>query len=240
MDSSALEDELALLEAMYPEEVTYDTRSSEVTYVQKYTHANLRLRIPPGYPSTALPDVISASGVQKQDLREQIRRIEKELLLGEPALDAIIAGFQELAASVGENDKRIIDSNADHANGGRMRPSSEEPADKKLTTIVWLHHLLATSKRKQVLAPPLPGVSGVSKPGYPGILIFAGPAGSVRQHVQELKQLKWQAFQVRYEEEEEWKLTHGAGVIEVETMGEVVKAIGEKRKDEFMGVMRMK
>ncbi|KAJ9637671.1 hypothetical protein H2201_006817 [Coniosporium apollinis] len=240
MDSSALEDELALLEAMYPEEVTYNTKSSEVTYVQANTYANLRLRIPPGYPSTALPDVISASGVQKQDLREQIRRIEKELLLGEPALDAIIAGFQELAASVGENDQRRIDSNADHANGGRMRPSSEEPADKKLTTIIWLHHLLATSKRKQVLAPTLPGVSGVSKPGYPGILIFSGPAGSVRQHVQELKQLKWQAFQVRYEEEEEWKLNHGTGVIEVETMGEVVKEIGQERKEEFMSVMRMK
>ena len=106
--------------------------------------------------------------------------------------------------------------------------------------IVWLHHLLNTNKRKQALSPSLPGVSGITKPGYPGVLIYSGSSEAVHEHVDALKQLNWQAFQVRYESDEAWTFTHGEGIKEVEAMKDVVAEVGSSNKDHFMEAMRMK
>jgi hypothetical protein len=43
--------------------------------------------------------------------------------------------------------------------------------------------------------------------------------------VNELKAQNWAAFQVRFEEEVEWKFAHGEGVKEVESMADVVKLL---------------
>jgi hypothetical protein len=113
------------------------------------------------------------------------------------------------------------------------------------TVIIWLHHLLATSKRKQSITPEgsyASSIAGVTKPGYPGVLLFTGPAQAVNLHVQTLKSLRWQAFQVRYETDKTWELRHGKGIIEVETMGEIVAELADVvgGKDAFMEAMRIK
>jgi hypothetical protein len=79
--------------------------------------------------------------------------------------------------------------------------------DAKQTTIVWLHHLLNTNKRKLALSPTDHAVSGISKPGYSGVLIFSGPASGVKGHVNVLKQQNWTAFQIMYEDESEWDVS---------------------------------
>ncbi|KAL2429953.1 hypothetical protein ABEF95_013460 [Exophiala dermatitidis] len=88
------------------------------------------------------------------------------------------------------------------------------------TVIIWLHHLLALSKRKLAVTPSTTahthtttgtlsssssssGISGLTKPGYPGIMIFSGPRDLVDAHVAQLKGLNWQAFQVRYDSDED-------------------------------------
>ena len=122
-------------------------------------------------------------------------------------------------------------------------PNSSETTDGSesgdATVIVWLHHLLNTNKRKLALSPD-PSVSGITKPGYPGVLMYSGPAKAVREHVNELKGQNWAAFQVRLEEAEAWEFSHGKGVREVEAMGDVVAAVGEARKAEFMQAMKIK
>lgn len=80
----------------------------------------------------------------------------------------------------------------------------------------------------------------MTKPGYPGVLVYSGLANAVHEHVDALKHLNWQAFQVRYESEEEWTFAHGAGVKEVEAMKDAVAEIGLERKERFMDAMRMK
>lgn len=73
------------------------------------------------------------------------------------------------------------------------------------------------------------------------------------EHVSELKAQNWQAFQVRYEEEEVWELSHasgegggdgdgkGRGIREVESMAEVVAGIvGEERREMFLRVVGVK
>jgi hypothetical protein len=159
---------------------------------------------------------------------------------GDSCLDAVIAEFSELL-DVLESDK---------CEESRQREALEEQANSTVseqgkTVIIWLHHLLATSKRKQALSPEgldSASITGITKPGYPGVLIFSGPAAAVDTHVQALKHLRWQAFQVRYEAYETWEFKHGNGIIEVETLGEVVTELEKvvKGKETFMEALKIK
>ena len=99
---------------------------------------------------------------------------------------------------------------------------------------------MASSKPRKMALSPAESVSGVTKLGYPGVLVFYGPANAVREHVDELKGQNWAAFQVRMDSTEAWEFAHGEGVKEVESMGELVAEIGEARKEEFMQIMKIK
>lgn len=245
MDSptpSRLENELALLTAMYPDATTHHPASSELKYTSPAGAGGvLHLRLPSDYPDSAtLPDVISAVDASKTDLRTRTTAAVHALNLprGEEVLDAIISAFDGVLEDGGV-ECSLASSGQDGATG--------EDADAKKTVVVWLHHLLNTNKRKLALSPPS-GVSGLTKPGYPGVLVYSGPAGAVGQHVEALKSQNWQAFQVRYEEGVEWVFEHGKGVREVESMSDVVKGVegpegdgkGEGQRVEFLRAVGIK
>jgi hypothetical protein len=227
-EPSRLEMEVELLEAMFPEQATYDSKARELKYTQG--GAILQLRLPESYPESGLPDVIAASNAAKTDIRTATKSAIKDsgLIEGEEALDAIIAAFQQVI----ESD--ITDQNVNQSS------SHTGDTDSVKTVIIWLHHLLATSKRKLAISPST--LSGLTKPGYPGVMIFSGPALAVTEHVNTLKAENWQAFQVRYEEDVLWKFGHGKGVKETETMGEVVKGVEGKagQKEEFLKAVGIK
>ena len=218
--------ELDLLEAMYHGQITFVEKSRELKFV--YQVAALSLRLPDCYPGSGFPDIISANDISKNDLRNTVREAINDLALveGEESLDAIIAHFRE-----------IVSQGSIENNGVKFLSSGDQVPGAK-TVVIWLHHLLATSKRKLALNPALPGISGITKPGYPGVMIFSGPVTAVNDHVNTLKQENWQAFQVRYEEEGQvWEFAHIRGIREVETMGEVVKSIevdGAEQKNDFL------
>lgn len=224
-----LEAELELLEAMYPDQITYGSKTRELKYTS--SEGTFTVRVPSGYLSSELPEVLSAS-IGRDDARQEVKRLTQSLSAGEEVLDSLIAAFTELA----EARTREVENEGQSASEGL---SSSEGNAASATVIIWLHHLLNTNKRKLALSPP-DGVSGITKPGYPGVLIYSGHAKSVQEHVAELKQQNWQAFQVRLESEDEWVFAHGRGVREVEGMRDVVGALGEARKEAFMEAMRMK
>jgi hypothetical protein len=232
-NTTRIENEFALLEAMYPEEVVYIEKSKEVQY--NHAGSSLLLRLSDAYPQSEKPQIISATNSNKMDLRDKLKAAIASLPTGEEALDSFVNAFRELldaeeaeAASKGHSNYRTSNGIANlHRDA------------KKQTTIIWLHHLLNTNKRKLALSPLNDEVSGISKPGYPGVLIFSGSASAVQEHVNILKQQNWAAFQVRYEDATEWKFEHGSAVKEVESMAEIVKDIGD-RKDEFLDAMRMR
>ena len=203
-----LQAELALIEAMYPGQIAFNGKAGEVKYSS--SEGSFTLRLPAGYLDDRLPEVLSASS-GRVDLREQMRHHLQSCIPGEEVLDYVISAFKELSdsQSTSETVDRVENGKSQAVNGGNS---------SRATIVVWLHHLLNTNKRKQSLSPPSPDVSGVTKPGYPGVLIFSGPAKDVHEHVNELKQLNWQAFQVRLESVEHWSFSHGTGVKEVETM----------------------
>ena len=221
-----LANELELLNAIYPGQIHYDERGREVSY--KHEPASFQLRLPYDSLISALPDVLSAS-MGKSGLREQLKQRIVACNLGEEVLDSVVLSFTELV------DSSPIDNDNEH------RPSEDEGRedDSKATIVVWLHHLLNTNKRKLALSPPS-RVSGVTKPGYPGVLIYSGPAKPVHEHVNELKQQNWQAFQLRLKTEDEWTFAHGSGVKEVEAMKDIVAEVGLSHKEAFLEAMRMR
>lgn len=221
--------EIDLLESMYPDQATFDHKSQELSFTTG--NASLQLRLTHGYLVDCLPTVLAASA-GKQDLRNSIKERISGQATGEEILDSIIMTFIETVESLDTSDNVEIDA---------TELTSQE--DTKTTIIVFLHHLLNTNKRKLCLSPSGHSVSGVTKPGYPGVLIYSGPSVAVHEHVNELKAQNWQAFQIRSElEGEEWDFKHGNGVIEVEAMGEVVAEVDVQpgRKEVFMEAMRMK
>lgn len=231
-----LETELELLEAMYPDQTHYDPKSRELKFSHD-NHASLLLRLPESYPELGLPDIISATDAAKNDLRTRVRVAVKDVGLAEggEVLDAIVSAFQQVIAFA----PATSDASSDTMAGADITPK---------TVIVWLHHLLNTNKRKLALSPPpsTPPVSGITKPGYPGVLVYSGPSAAVTEHVNTLKAQNWQAFQVRYEEEELWHFAHGAGVKEMESMSEVVKGVelegatGKRQKEELLKAIGIK
>lgn len=227
-EDERLQAEIELLEAMYPDQVSYRARPREMKYTSP--QGSFTLRMPSGYLTDELPEVLSASAA-KEDARTQLQQRIQTLSPGEETLDSLIAMFVELTEQQASEAQETIRS--------ERSKTSEASPQARLTVIIWLHHLLNTNKRKLALSPAA-GVSGITKPGYPGVLIYSGPAKLVQDHVFELRQQNWQAFQVRLESDEEWRFSHGDGVKEVEAMKDVVSAVGEKRKEEFMEAMRMK
>ena len=209
-----LETELELLQAMYSDQTHYNPNSRELKFTN-HGHCSFLLRLPETYPDSGFPDIISATDAAKNDLRLRLREAVAELTLleGEESLDAIVATFE-----------RLIESASSHLN---QPQNASATSDTPKTTIIWLHHLLNTNKRKLALSPPSssPPVSGLTKPGYPGVLVYSGPSLAVTEHVNLLKAQNWQAFQVRYEEDELWHFAHGTGVKEVETMSDIVKGV---------------
>lgn len=225
-----LEAEISLLEAMYPDQVKFKSKAGELRFSSE--SASFTLRLPAGYLKDELPEVISAS-FGRSDGRQLLKKSISDCPVGEEILDSIINSVDELA----ESDEIDEPNNHEPSN---FKDIHRGNGNGKATVIVWLHHLLNTNKRKQALSPPSSDVSGITKPGYPGVLIYSGPSTGVHEHVNELRQLNWQAFSVRLESDKEWTFQHGTGVKEFETMKEVVADLTEDRKEIFMEAMRMK
>lgn len=221
-----LSTELSLLEAMYAEQFEYNPKGRELTCTTSQG-AILKLRLPDEYLTTALPEVISAS-VGRADVRDAVRAQIQGYETGVEILDTVLSSFNDLAEEVENSQSASTD----------QKSVQDYDTDKSATVIIWLHHLLNTNKRKLCLSPAT--LSGITKPGYPGVLVYSGPARDVHEHVNELKGQNWAAFQVRHESEDLWEFAHGKGIVEVEAMKDVVTGVGEKRKEEFMEAMRMK
>ena len=226
--AQATDDEIALLQSMYPDEVRWDQRSLQLSL--KLANGTLELRLSDAYPSKSLPFIIAARGQDGIDIRARANQIVTNQSTGEPCLDTIVIEFIDLVDGLSAGTEAAQEA---------QQPSSSTARTK--TVIIWLHHLLATGKRKLALSQAST-ISGITKPGYPGVMIFSGPSDLVEAHVQELKQQRWQAFQVRYEADETWSFAHGHGIVEVESMGEVVADIAgsSDQKDAFMQVMKIK
>ncbi|KAI8633632.1 hypothetical protein F5Y19DRAFT_470873 [Xylariaceae sp. FL1651] len=246
-----LEAELDLLLAMYPESLNFSSKSRELkySYFENYniskSPAVLLLRLPDTYPLNGSPQIISASGFFKEDLRSVTKAAFQsiEAPAGEEVLDALLFAFKELVLSQAK-----LSQNADSQRMSQPQSGRDNVLPDR-TVIIWLHHLLNTNKRKLALNPSMASsrISGIVKPGYPGMLIFSGEGGAIDSHVSELRNQRWQAFQVRYDTNElkdrpePWKFKHGMGIREVEFMSDVAQGIiGDVQREIFLSSIGVK
>ncbi|KIY00630.1 uncharacterized protein Z520_03293 [Fonsecaea multimorphosa CBS 102226] len=263
--SARLEAELSLLEAMYPGNITFDSRSRDVHYTPSEDFPKKQ------YPERGSPEVISACDRSRNDIRDRMRRAIDALGVGEigegvEVLDQVINIFEEVISETSSNStpNAGAESKGNQQNVVGDRKAGSPP--KSRTVVIWLHHLLATSKRKLAVNPttmtlpatatatspgtstPINAISGITKPGHPGIMVFSGPRDLVASHVRELKALNWQAFQVRYDSDDshggpdEWAFSHDQGkIVEVESMAEVVRGIvREEHRQLFLKAVGVK
>lgn len=240
--AARLDAELALLAAIYPGETAFEARARELRFRPS---GSLVLRLPDNYltdtaSASSLPEVLSAHDERGADVSGGMRAQIATCAPGEEVLDVLLAGFVEECQ---QRSARASDANEANDEIAATNDTDTAPC----TVVVWLHHLLAQSKRKLALMPtsadaPGDGVAGVTKPGYPGVMVFSGPARAVRAHLAELRAQRWQAFQVRLEMEgSQWTFAHGIGVVEVESMGEVTRAIeGKDARAAFLEAMKIK
>ncbi|KAI1270656.1 hypothetical protein F5Y18DRAFT_369103 [Xylariaceae sp. FL1019] len=246
-----LESELELLLAMYPESLSYSDKARELRYSYLAEDPNSRapatliLRLPDSYPLEGFPEVILATDHQKEDLRSDTKAAFQATAspTGEEVLDALLLAFQELVSSHNNLSETAINRAEHH------EPDQTASLPMNKTVIIWLHHLLATGKRKLALNPSMGGskMSGITKPGYPGVMIFSGERSLVDAHVSELRNQRWQAFQVRFDSDdlkadsEPWQFGHGAGIREVESMSEITQNfVDDKHRETFLDAIGIK
>ncbi|KAI1274120.1 hypothetical protein F5Y07DRAFT_226172 [Xylaria sp. FL0933] len=240
--------ELDLLLAMYPESLSFSPKARELKYSHVDDDSNakslavLTLRLPDTYPLSGAPEVISATGHNKEDLRSATKAVfsSLEAPAGEEVLDALLLAFGNLVSS----QESLHEDTAI-----RATEQSKPSGTANRTVIIWLHHLLNTNKRKLALNPSMAGskISGVTKPGYPGVMIFSGGRSAIDSHVSELRNQRWQAFQIRYDTDNDavpseiWQFKHGTGICEVGSMSDVVQSIVDPQLREiFLGCIGVK
>lgn len=233
------EAEVELLLAMYPDQIDWNPAQQQLRYTSD-NGAVLCLRLPALYPELEGPLLISALDCNKNDLRNKTRLILEPLLTlrNEELLDGVVQAFEDLV-------QNIQTSSVHEPTISATASQEKRNALRYKTVIIWLHHLLNTNKRKLALNPSMHEsqiIAGVTKPGYPGILLYSGPSHAIDAHVADLKSQRWQAFQVRFTEEINipWSFREHK-IVEVESISEAAQAISdESNRETFLKAIKVK
>ncbi|KAH0269724.1 DUF1115-domain-containing protein, partial [Aureobasidium melanogenum] len=246
--------ELTLLTTMYPSEFSWRTTPppdletpTTITTDPNFTltihpsHA-LEFSLPDTYPDTQKPHVYLSCGGDvgtstRKRARAKLAEIVEEQETGMEMLDLIVTLFTEYLPELTEA-KSHTDQHQDKEGNHQQHTS------KIKRVVIWSHHLLATSKRKDIQAWSKElSLSGFSRPGHPGSIFVEGDEDQVDEFVRRLKQLRWQALQVRGEETADKRICGpGDGVLEVEGLGDIAEAlkkIDHNTADLFLQAMKI-
>ncbi|KAF2149636.1 DUF1115-domain-containing protein [Myriangium duriaei CBS 260.36] len=228
--------ELVLLQSMYPEEFQWQTaggtepslsdiEDSDPSVSLKLDQFTLDLTLPSSYPSTSLPQAYLQCGphiptTTRKQARQHLTSTLTTLSPGEESLDLLVTSLIPLLASLTTTSPSPQPTSP---------PTTSNTPVRIHRLLLWAHHLLATSKRRDILSWSRDlRLSGFSRPGYPGAILVEGEAEDVAEFERRIKALRWQALQVRGEEDSDTRmLGEGQGVREVEELSEVVKALRE-------------
>ncbi|KAL1388965.1 hypothetical protein HDK64DRAFT_114240 [Phyllosticta capitalensis] len=228
--------EIALLESMYPEEfiLIKDAKALdediEIEIKVDESHT-LSFVLPASYPGTSHPQVFLGFGLdiandERKHLRATLRDIVQKQELGIECVDLIISDLRMALEDVRDARKSAPEPASQNATTGRDSHESQG-----LRVVLWMHHLLATSKRRAIVQMSKElGLAGFSRPGYPGSLYVEGEAGNVRSFVDELKTMRWQAIQERAAENCPMSSltlisSDAKGIEEVQGLGEIAEGL---------------
>ncbi len=78
----------------------------------------------------------------------------------------------------------------------------QPPEQSNHRIIIWFHHVKSLQKRKEIVARARSGrLRGFCKPGFPGVVVAEGPSSGCADFVAAIRSLKWQAMDLRLDEE---------------------------------------
>ncbi|CAM6128120.1 unnamed protein product [Calypogeia fissa] len=183
-------------------------------------HASVGFHFPRKYPQS------EALKVTLKDCGGNISKSQHEMLslgaqsaadqmVGEEAVFQVLQRVQELAVEIGHHSAPAPAPTLEALSMEPMECKNPHPnscASSIQRKLIWFHHIKSAQKRKDILdwGSELK-LGGFCKPGFPGILVFEGEADDVSEYVKRIQRLRWQALQIRGEEEEE--------VVEEDLMG---------------------
>ncbi|KAF2087055.1 hypothetical protein K490DRAFT_65923 [Saccharata proteae CBS 121410] len=272
--------ELALLESMYPSELTVllapskqDDCKISIEIEQDAYSLGFELSRK-SYPRYSVPDVqLSCTGAIPEGVRNGLQsRLNDVLKNQEPGIecvDSIVVDFkdsvEEIRAEwesqkVAQQESLDRARQKDEAKQARkqevQRQVEAEDASNRTPTeglrvVLWMHHLLATAKRKAIVQnSKASSLAGFSKPGYPGAVYVEGESSSVREFVDDLKSMRWQAIQERGTQTVEYAsltlTSNSTGIVEVESLGDIAEGLrkqpgsGPEIADFFLECMKIK
>ncbi|KAF4549926.1 Hypothetical protein D9617_19g102310 [Elsinoe fawcettii] len=242
-------DELVLLQSMYPEEFSWqkppDPEADLATIDDQQFFFKLRIQaymlevtLPLDYPTTSKPKAYLQCGetiptATRKEARSALDQLIASLEVGTECLDVLI---QDLTAKLDSLEHSAESIQQDHAVSNDQQSADQSGTEQKIKLVLlWSHHLLATSKRKDIVSWSRElHLSGFSRPGYPGAIIIEGEEADVDEFETRIKALRWQALQVRGEETTinrrlvsipEMGTPEPLGMTEVEDLSDVVKAL---------------
>lgn len=202
----------------------------------------LEFTLPSSYPSTQKPSVYLSCGGDvdthtRKHLRAKLAQTVEDQEDGVEVLDLIITSFQDVLA-----ETTSAPATTDLPDGGGNGGQQQKTKIKRV--VIWSHHLLATSKRRDIQAWSKElSLAGFARPGHPGSIFAEGDEDQIDEFVRRLKQLRWQALQVRGEETADKRICGpGNGVDEVEGLGEIAEAlkkIDSDTADLFLQAMKI-
>ncbi|KAJ1975604.1 hypothetical protein H4R34_004274 [Dimargaris verticillata] len=230
--------------------------------VQASRPVTLEIHLPVAYPAVApnirpeglnLPrkqqDALNAQTLALQQGHNGGKYLSKHASVVQLVSD-LISEIQAVVLAAPQSPTDGLCKVKDHAHVPTRAKSAMEAGITRV--LLWMHHLLSTTKRKFICQ--WSKELGLSKPGYPGILVAEGPSDAVNEYVRRLKALRWQAITVRWQEVQALPLQtldhrphcrlatafSESGVQEVETMSDVA-VIMERAglKDAFLAAMKI-
>jgi len=243
------------LQAMYPIEFrwrTTDGKEPDLTAPEAVhpsfaidinDYYTLEVTLTSSYPDGAKPTVyLACDGEVATATRKEARKIlETEVVAQEPGcecLDLLVQALMERLADVKPCPVAYDRGGADAVSLSEhvQSVSGHQSQDREMfkTVLLWSHHLLATSKRKDIVSWSRElRLAGYSRPGHPGAILIEGAQPDVDEFVSRIKALRWQALQVRGEEVRASRRLNfdGDGVSEVEGLGDIVEKLRKKDQE---------
>lgn len=190
---------------------TYQDDSAATNYEPLECSINIHLsnfiihiRLGKSYPET-LPTV-SVGGIherlQHEYINKEIHNFLADCPIGEPLLDILIDFIQGILPTSHEADNPRVDLR-DRENchlQTNLSAPNQSTSGSYRKILFWAHHLLATSKRKQLRAQAsIQDINVVSRVGYPGYIAAEGRSEDIQLFIQEVKAWRWAAIQLKYD-----------------------------------------
>lgn len=172
--------------------------------------ASVTASLPRAYPAEAARLEVSWAAAGEADLHA----LGMELRAAAGAAAAEAGGgrevLTELAMLLQERCEAIVERRSEErppvASGTSQhsvrasRARGVECASERGLRIIWFHHVKSLTKRKRIVAAAREAeLSGFCKPGFPGVLVAAGRESELGPYVRELREMRWQAMDVRLE-----------------------------------------